>query len=336
MFYLTNFADVRAIVRHAIDVSRDATRHMGVEAPTSAGVGAGAPVCQTCLSSSVVLTPRRRSFSDAKLKRAAQRHQSILLYHDVAPANRLADSGFTGEGAEIYKLDVASFDAHLQALKQTFPHGPSLPDITDTAFKPGLTLTFDDGGHTALSEVAPRLEALGWRGVFFITTGCIGAPGFLSADDIRELHRRGHMIGSHSVTHPARMSALSYSQLLQEWSDSLRTLSDILAVPVRIASVPGGYCSPQVIEAAREAGMSLLMTSEPSRRVQHHGGLAIVGRYCIKRRTCAATAVALAGRSALIQRRQWLRWRLLELLKSGLGNAYPFLREALLNRMHRQ
>ena len=65
-------------------------------------------------------------------------------------------------------------------------------------------ITVDDGGVSYYTVVADRLERLGWRGHCFVTTDMIGQRGFLTRRQIRELDGRGHIIGSHSASHPTR------------------------------------------------------------------------------------------------------------------------------------
>ncbi len=77
-----------------------------------------------------------------------------------------------------------------------------------------------------------------------MTTGCIGQPGFLTADQIRELDRRGHCIGSHSCSHPRRMSRLPWEQLVLEWKVSVQCLEELVRHSVTAASVPGGEYFP--------------------------------------------------------------------------------------------
>lgn len=48
----------------------------------------------------------------------------------------------------------------------------------------------------------PDLEAAGFRGTFYLTTGDIEVT--TRASDWREAHHRGHEIGNHPVHHPAR------------------------------------------------------------------------------------------------------------------------------------
>src|SRR5436309_14436796 len=106
------------------------------------------------------------------------RAQSIM-YHDVVEDGDFTSSGFPGEGANVYKLTRENFEHHLDAIRA-----------------PGTLLTFDDGGASFHHPIAGMLEARGWRGYFFITTDRIGTPGFLTEAELRDLHARGHIIGS--------------------------------------------------------------------------------------------------------------------------------------------
>ena len=100
------------------------------------------------------------------------------------------------------------------------------------------------------------------RGYCFVTTSCIGQRGFLNPSQIRELAGRGHIIGSHSVSHPARFSLLTPDAMRAEWRDSRKALEDILGGRVVTASVPGGYFSQEVAQTAAECGFCGLITLE--------------------------------------------------------------------------
>jgi len=254
-----------------------------------------------------------------------------LLYHDVVSGKDCDSSGFLGPDCSIYKLDVELFGAHLQALCQAFPQGPIVvrdasPFLTEVPFM----LTFDDGGASFANEIAECLERFGWRGHFYITTNKIGNKGFLSKEEIRELDRHGHAIGSHSVSHPLIMSALSLDEMLNEWKESIEVLSDVVGRRIQLASVPGGYCSREVVAAAGRAGVRFLWTSEPTRRLSQLEQIQVIGRYAVRRTTLAPEAVDLAGCAKLTQFRQWLRWNGLQIAKKSLGRNYPVLRKRIL------
>lgn len=259
-------------------------------------------------------------------------NEGVLMYHDVVPPADAKRSGFSGSGSNVYKLAPTAFDAHLDALARAFPRGPQLLNGSEPLLtRVPLMLTFDDGGVSALEEIAPRLEARGWRGHFFVTTNRIGTDGFLTAPQIRELHARGHVIGSHSDTHPVIMTALSAAEIRREWRNSIARLTEIIDAPVRVAAVPGGYTNHLVARIAAEEGIRFLFTSEPRVRLVHVLDSQMLGRFMIKQSTSARAAVALAGHSKSLQLLQWLRWNGLKAAKKGLGRAYPALRSALLS-----
>lgn len=256
-------------------------------------------------------------------------HRAIALeYHDVVLADAFEASGFPGNAAASYKLTEQGFAEHLALL--TSKHG--VIDLRNDATWParsGIALTFDDGGASAIERIAPMLEARGMRGAFFITTDRIDSAGFLTSAQIVDLHRRGHTIGSHSCSHPIRMTACSAGQLAREWGDSVARLVALLGEPVATASVPGGYYSRAVGEAAAAAGVRLLFTSEPSTRAERIGACRVVGRYTLRRGDRAARVAALVGDASGARRMEWIKWNGKKVAKAVGGRAFLRLRDGV-------
>jgi peptidoglycan/xylan/chitin deacetylase (PgdA/CDA1 family) len=242
------------------------------------------------------------------------------MYHDIATAANRDRVGFSGAVAARYKLAPEAFEAHLDAIAST---GLRVGLIEAGADVPPVVLTFDDGGASAL-DVAERLEARGWRGHFFVTTGRLGTPGFLDAPGVRDLASRGHAIGSHSHSHPTYMGRLAEAELEREWARSRALLGEALGSPPESASVPGGFLRPAVVAQARAAGYRVLMTSEPTGRVREAGGILLVGRYTIWATTPARTARAYAVGSAAARTRLSLEWKAKQLLKGGAPGLYEW------------
>lgn len=256
-----------------------------------------------------------------------------LLYHDVSPAGQDDASGFPGPGAARYKLTPSEFGNHLTALKQVAT-APTLTRLDNgQSADTGWLLTFDDGGASALEPIADQLEARGWRGWFFITTNFIGTSGFLSADAIRDLDQRGHIIGSHSCSHPRRMSCCSPVELRNEWTRSRCVLENILGAPVTSASVPGGFYSKSVAAAAEHAGLTTLFTSEPTVRDDQVGRCRVYGRFTVYRGMTADAAAALL-RSPWPRWRQACWWSTKKLAKQLAGETYIRLRERFWRRAY--
>jgi len=144
-----------------------------------------------------------------------------------------------------------------------------------------VTITLDDGGLTNIAA-ADVLEKHGLRGVFFIPTLKIDQPGFLGKSQLIDLHKRGHLIGSHSHSHPHVFRSLTRAQMTTEWTKSRCILEDILSDSVTTASVPGGDMNKETIFTCLEAGYRELMTSEPRTLPTQLKGLKVVGRVCLK------------------------------------------------------
>ena len=257
-----------------------------------------------------------------------------LMYHDVVPAGQFEASGFGGAGAARYKLTVEEFRDHIDAIANAIgSQGFEACRLeSGSAAVPSQSITFDDGGASAFGEIADRLEARGWRGHFFITTDYIGRSGFVTEQQISELSRRGHLIGSHSCSHPTRMSLCGDEQLRREWSESMSKLGDILGAPIWAASVPGGFYSRRVAQSAAASGLKLLFTSEPTTRMKVVDGCLVLGRYAIYRGTTAATAAGLARGDLAPRLRQAIAWNGKKAAKMLGGRAYLWLRDRLLPR----
>lgn len=263
-------------------------------------------------------------------RRVAAVTAHALMYHDVAVADA-GQSGLAGTGD--YELTWAGFVDHLDRFDAA---GAGPPTVLDSA---GITaadrmhrwvLTFDDGGASAV-EIGRELRRRDWRAHFFITTGLIGSPGFVDADGIRELRALGHVLGSHSVSHPSSFASLSEEDTRREWEDSIATLSEVLGEQVRTASVPGGHYRRRVAEAAARAGLEVLFTSEPTRAVRHVGGCLVVGRYAIRRDTTGADAAAAVAGDARAWLRQYVAWNVRKPAKALGGQRYDRLRRRLLS-----
>lgn len=231
-----------------------------------------------------------------------------LLFHDVFALSP-RESGFQSAAADRYKLPLVEFDVQLDGIASAQPTRP-------------FQITVDDGGVSYFTYVASRLEAYGWRGHCFVPTDMIGRPGFLDGGQLRELDARGHTIGSHSASHPARLSACSARQIEEEWSRSRCVLEDLLGHAVVVASVPGGYYSRRVALAARDAGLRMLFTSEPAVGTRTEHGIAILGRFTIRRGHAPDAARRLLMPAPWTRLGAWASWNAKGLVKPILGSSY--------------
>jgi peptidoglycan/xylan/chitin deacetylase (PgdA/CDA1 family) len=254
-----------------------------------------------------------------------------LAYHDVVDGSPLPQTDVRPAVA-LYTVRETSFQQHLQSIAEGHAPVDVISGFQLWRNRTPVFLTFDDGAINAHCA-ADILEKQGWRGHFFITTNWIGMPDFLNRQQIRELRQRGHVIGSHSRSHPARMSHLTAKQLDKEWSDSCAILSDILGEPIKTASVPNGYYSEKVAQAAARAGIQVLFTSEATAVSHVVDGCLVLGRYLIRSNTPAKEVGALAAGSWWPRSKQALLWNTKKALKGMAGASYLKARRIFLSRL---
>lgn len=251
---------------------------------------------------------------------------ATFLYHEVT--DDPSSTGFQRKSALPYKHGTVEFRDHMACLAGS-PLNPSLVHEVDFGSRQRyLLLTFDDGGRSAL-HIADELEERGWRGHFFVTTSLIGSDTFLSADGVRELHHRGHVVGSHSHSHPDVFYELEYEEMLHEWRTSRKILAEILRRDVDCASIPGGEMDRDTQLSAREAGFRFLFTSEPVLEPWRIDSLICLGRVCPKHGS------PLRKVSALARQRGFWKANLVRRVKSSLKRVYYPARRLLRNKLSR-
>lgn len=206
-----------------------------------------------------------------------------FLYHDVTDDPKT--SGYQNPDSYVYTHSIKHFSSDLDLILKSLPDNvvsfSTLPPEGLPKTDQFLVLTFDDGGVSGM-HIADELEQRSLCGYFFMTTSMLGDPFFLSAKQLQQLDRRGHIIGTHTHSHFSPFNKLSYTEKVSEWKKSRKILEDILGHPVTAGSIPGGAMDSDTFRSAEEAGLKLLFTSEPTRKILMHGSLAIVGRICPK------------------------------------------------------
>jgi peptidoglycan/xylan/chitin deacetylase (PgdA/CDA1 family) len=256
-----------------------------------------------------------------------------LMYHDVIPD--ATEQSNVPQRFTPYTLNLTQFREHLSSIRPGLPV-QTIQDFRSWTDEIPIFLTFDDGNASALTLAAGVLEQYSWHGHFFVTTDWIGKSGFMNRAQIIELRKRGHVIGSHSCSHPERMSHLSTAELIREWSQSCSVLTGILGERVRTASVPAGYYSSRVGKAAAAAGIRVLFTSEPTGRVQTEQGCLIIGRYYIQNQMPSDLSGKIAAGFIRPRWSQTATWQAKKIVKVLMGESYFTFRAWVLAGLKRQ
>lgn len=181
-----------------------------------------------------------------------------LMYHELElPGRPMCDSE---PGYVRYVLGADDFRAQMDALKTAGIRGISVSQALASPRSGTVVLTFDDGSETDLITAAPILRDAGFNATFYITSGFVGRPGYLTPGQLRELSDSGFEIGCHSMTHPY-LDELSTANLQREIAAAKLTIENIIGRAVEHFSCPGGRWSPEVVEVARSNRYRSVATS---------------------------------------------------------------------------
>lgn len=247
----------------------------------------------------------------------------VLMYHCVY-RNNFAESGFQEGNSWQYKVQVDDFEAQVKAISDYCEKTKLSKDCVE--------FTFDDGGVSFLTVIAPILEKYNFYGIFYISTQYIDTIGFLSKMQIKELYDRGHIIGSHSHSHPQFLSKMKYEEIFQEWRESKLILENIIQGKVLFASIPNGNGSKIVYEAALNNGFKVLDTSIPTTKEDSYGSMLVRGRFVIHNRTLLGEVLKIVL-SEQKRKKIYYKWRILSMVKLLLGSNYERLKELILKNL---
>ena len=196
----------------------------------------------------------------------------ILLYHrfvqDTATLARYP-------GTEIiFTVTAHQFEAHIASLAQQgycsvnpdqvfdfLTRGKALPE------RP-VMIAVDDGWRSNVDIMLPILDKYGFQSAIFVTTGpdawifrkFQGLDRGLTAEEVRDLSRRGVSIGSHTVTHPYLIE-MNDEAIRWEFLESKRLLEEWTGAPCRFLSIPGNFYNRRIAQIARECGYEAVFTA---------------------------------------------------------------------------
>ncbi|MCX6935636.1 MAG: polysaccharide deacetylase family protein [Verrucomicrobia bacterium] len=146
---------------------------------------------------------------------------------------------------------------------------PGLPDRG--ASHATISITFDDGFLSNLTEAVPRMASAGCRAINYLVADRIGqtsdwetaeggeARPLMNDGQVKEWLAAGHWIGAHTCTHP-RLSRLSREQAREEIAASKKKLEDRFGISIEHFAYPYGDYDETTIELVLEAGFRTACT----------------------------------------------------------------------------
>jgi len=118
-----------------------------------------------------------------------------------------------------------------------------------------ILFTFDDGpDRRTTPRLLHHLDELGVRAVFFVTSQRLHEPGARAVAEraiLRDIVRRGHVVGNHTRNH-RQLPLLDTPEVLAELGGTERVFEDELGGRAWLMRPPGGSRSPRVDRGAAD------------------------------------------------------------------------------------
>ncbi len=131
---------------------------------------------------------------------------------------------------------------------------------------PAISLTFDDGPHPVYTpQVLDRLDALGWKGTFFV----VGEKAAAYPELIRRMVGAGHELGNHTYTHgePGKTSAAAFRDEVRQ---TQQLLEDLAGRPVTLMRPPKGELTWAKLQGLWRDRQTVALWSADPRDYQYH------------------------------------------------------------------
>jgi peptidoglycan/xylan/chitin deacetylase (PgdA/CDA1 family) len=250
----------------------------------------------------------------------ARRRIVILCYHSVHPTN-----AFASATPEQFDQQIRWLKEHCDVISLGVALDRAAGD-RDSASKPAVSITFDDGYDDNFVHAFPTLQRHGIEASFYVTTGFIDrdpqviermrrmrgmAVSAMSWNQLAEIRQAGMGVGSHTITHP-NLAELGSEAVRTELGDSKRTLEDHLGEEIDAIAYPfgirGWHITSQTIALARDSGYKT-GASILYRDVRSHDDALNIPRISVKNNTIRLLRAKIVGSLDVIGRWQEYRAR---------------------------
>lgn len=130
--------------------------------------------------------------------------------------------------------------------------------VSFNGFPKNFLLRFDDGPHPKYTqEILNLLDEYSIKAIFFIT----GENAQKHPDLIKQIQRRGHWIGNHTLSHPYHFVFFSKKQIRNELQQTNEILKTITGEVPKYFSPPMGHKNLALAKVLKEMQMQPIMWS---------------------------------------------------------------------------
>lgn len=202
---------------------------------------------------------------ETKINKSSTTTVPILVYHQVGENSATSTSHYH-RYVKKFTVPTDVFEAQIKFIQDQGYTPLTMEKLikdqknNTLPLKP-IAITFDDGWRTQYENALPILNKYHTVGTFYIYTGVIGSPAYMTWEDLHALVNSGMEIGDHTKNHP-RLTKINPSKWDEEIIGSKKTLERNLHVQVNDFAFPYGNYNDKVVEFIKQAGYVSARTSD--------------------------------------------------------------------------
>lgn len=188
----------------------------------------------------------------------------ILVYHKISTPSLLPQSK-KNKARDRFSVQSVVFESQMQLIENEGYTPLTIQELINAKMsgtlppKP-IAVTFDDGWRSQYNNALPVLTKYKIPATFYIYTGVIGSPAYMTWDNLHTLVNLKMEIAGHTKSHP-HLTKTNPSKLDEELVQSKQVLEKNLRVHVSDFAYPYGNYNDAIIKAVMEAGYTSGRTS---------------------------------------------------------------------------
>ncbi len=120
----------------------------------------------------------------------------VLMYHNISPPE---DGNTVNVTPERFIEQMNFIKSNNYKVITPYEYSRILKEGKEKSAKNLVMLTFDDGYKNNYTYAYPVLKKNGFSAVIFVVVNKIGKEGYLNIDEIKQMHKDGIVIASHTL-----------------------------------------------------------------------------------------------------------------------------------------
>jgi peptidoglycan/xylan/chitin deacetylase (PgdA/CDA1 family) len=191
----------------------------------------------------------------------------ILTYHHVRENSDQATA--------LNAVSTKSFEFQMAFLRRHGYHVISFNDLVEGiqkgyAFSHNtVVIQFDDGYKDNYTDAFPILKKNNFPAMVFLISDLVGAPGFLTWDQMKEMESSNFLAGAHTRHHPY-LPKLSVDLAQDEIAGSKKIIEQHLGHPIDYLAYPAGGFTAEDKQIAKKAGFKAAATTNRAKDRWNH------------------------------------------------------------------